>query len=420
MQRQQGPADGSEDANPPQPEHGTGVVTHRLMLVVTEDWYLWSHRIGLAVAARDAGYDVTIVTRVGEYGERIRALGLNLVSVDFARGLLSPQANLHTVRDLCAAYRRCEPHIVHHVALQPIVLGSVAAVRTRVPVAVNALAGLGTGLISRNMKARLVRPFLRSALRWALRRSRSHTIVQNPDNARFVESLGVRPERISLVPGAGVDVQCFRPQPEPQGPVRVTMVSRLLRDKGVREFVDAATLVRNARDDIVFTLVGTPDDGNPSSVSSQHVRSWADAGLLEWWGYRADIADVLASSHIAVLPSYGEGMPKTLLEAAACGRPIVATDVPGCRDVVRHGANGLLVPARDARALADAVIALADDPARRAAMGAEGRRRAEEGFAAGRINKETLQVYERALALLPTTNGLKPPRDESGLGPRHK
>ena len=395
-------------------------MTHRLMLVVTEDWYLWSHRIGLAVAARDAGYDVTIATRVGEYGERIRDLGLDLVNVEFARGLLSPQANLRTVRDLCAVYRRWEPHIVHHVAIQPIVLGSMAAARTRVPVVVNALAGLGTALISRNLKTRLVRPFLRSALGWALRRSRSRTIVQNPDNARFVESLGVRPKRISLVPGAGVDIRRFQPRPEPEGPVRVAMVSRLLWDKGVREFVDAATLVRKARDDIVFTLVGTPDDGNPTSVSSQQVRSWVDAGLVEWWGYCEDIAEILACSHIAVLPSYGEGMPKTLLEAAACGRPIVATDVSGCRDVVHHGGNGLLVPVRDARALADAILALAGDPARRAAMGAEGRRRAETEFAAERINEETLRVYERALARLPTTNDLKPPRAESGPGARHK
>ena len=395
-------------------------MTRRLMLVVTDDWYLWSHRIGLAVSARDAGYDVTIVTRVGEHGERIRVLGLNLVDVDFARGLLSPRVNLRTVRELCAVYRRCEPHLVHHVAIKPIVLGSAAAARTRVPVVVNALTGLGTALMSGNAKARVVRPVLRTALGWAMRRSRSHTIVQNPDNARFVESLGVRPERISLVPGAGVDIRRFQPRPEPEGPVRVTMVSRLLWDKGVREFVDAAALVRNARDDIVFTLVGPPDDGNPTSVSPQQVRSWVDAGLVEWWGYRENIAEVLACSHIAVLPSYGEGMPKTLLEAAACGRSIVATDVSGCREVVHHGGNGLLVPVRDPRALADAILSLAGDPDRRAAMGAEGRRRAETEFAAERINQETLQVYERALALLPTTNDLKPPRAESGPGPRHK
>ena len=177
------------------------------------------------------------------------------------------------------------------------------------------------------------------------------------------------------------------------------MVSRLLRDKGVREFVEAASLVRKVRDDIVFTLVGAPDEGNPTSVPTEQVRSWVAEGLVEWWGHREDVAEVLAGSHVAVLPTYyGEGVPKTLLEAAACGRPIVATDVPGCREVVHHGGNGLLVPARDARALAGAITALADDPARRAAMGAEGRRRAETEFAAERIHAETLRVYERALA----------------------
>ena len=378
-------------------------MTHRLMLVATEDWYLWSHRIGLAVAAQDAGYHVTIATRVGEYGDRIRALGFNLVNVDFARGLLSPTANLLTVRDLCAAYRRCEPSLVHHISIQPIVLGSGAAAMARVPVAVNALTGLGTVLTSRSMKARVVRPVLRSALGWAMRRPGSRALVQNPENAQFVESLGVQPERISLVRGAGVDVQRFRPYPEPDGPIRVTMVSRLLWGKGVREFVEAGRLVRKARDDvesIVFTLVGAPDDGNPSSVSSHQMRAWVADGVIEWWGFREDVASVLACSHIAVLPTfYGEGIPKTLLEAAAAGRPIVATDVPGCREVVRHEGNGLLVPPRNARALADAILALAGDPGRRAAMGAEGRRRAETEFAADRINEETLAVYERALVL---------------------
>ena len=367
------------------------------MLVVTEDWYLWSHRIGLAVAARDAGYDVTVVTRASEYGDRIRALGLNLVDVDFARGMLSPRSNLRTVRKLCTVYRRLKPHLVHHVAIKPIVLGSAAATWARVPAVVNALTGLGTAFLPGNTKLHVVRPVLRMALGWALRHPRSYTIVQNPDNARFVESLGVQPERVSIVRGAGVDVQRFRLQPEPKGPIRVTMVSRLLRDKGVLEFVEAARMIREAHGDLVFTLVGTTDKENPTSVPSETVWSWAKAGLVEWWGYRADIADVLAQSHIVVLPSYAEGLPKALLEAAACGRPIVATDVSGCREVVQHEGNGLLVPARDARALADAVVALAGNPVRRAAMGAEGRRRTETEFAAERINEETLKVYERAL-----------------------
>jgi len=369
------------------------------MIVVTEDWYFWSHRAGLAVAARDAGYEVTVVTRVGEYGDRIRALELGLVDVGFARERLSPQSNLGTVRALCDVYRRGAPHLVHHVAVKPVVLGSVAAARAGVPAVVNALTGLGTALISDHPRARLARPLLRSALGWAMRRPRSRTIVQNPENARLVKSLGVPPERISLVRGAGVDIQRFRPGPEPEGPVRVTMVSRLLWDKGVREFVEAASLVRSTRDDIVFTLVGAPDEANLTAVPSEEARSWDADGILEWRGHRDDVEDILARSHVAVLPTYyGEGLPMTLLEATACGRPIVATDVPGCREVVGHGENGLLVPPRDPRALADAILALADDPARRAAMGAEGRRRAETEFAAERINAQTLLVYEQALA----------------------
>lgn len=388
----------SRDANAELPEGGSGNMKRRLMIVVTEDWYLWSHRIGLAMAARDAGYEVTVVTRVGEHGDRIRALGLGLVDVDFARGRLSPWANFGTVRVLCDIYRRWAPHLVHHVALKPVVLGSVAAARTGVPAVVNALTGLGTVLLSDHPKARLARPIVRPALGWALRRPRSCAVVQNLENTKFVESLGVPPERISLVRGAGVDIRRFRPAPEQEGTVRVTMVSRLLRDKGVREFVEAASLVNALRQDVTFTLVGAPDEENPTSFSLEEVQSWHADGVVEWWGQRNDVAEILARSHVAVLPTYGEGIPLTLLEAAACGRPIVATDVPGCREVVRHEGNGLLVPARDARALAEAIVSLVDDPARRAAMGAEGRRRAETEFAAERIHAETLRVYEQALA----------------------
>lgn len=393
---------------------GGGAVKRRLMLVVTDDWYLWSHRVGLAEAARDAGYEVTVATTVRDHGESIQALGVDLVHVDFARGRLSPWANLRTVRALREVYRSRAPHLVHHVAIKPIVLGSLAAARVRAraptpaqtrprprktPAVVNALAGLGTALASDHVKARLARPVLRVALAWAMRRPGSRTIVQNAEDARFVESLGAPRERISLLPGAGVDVRAFRPRPEPNGPIRVTMVSRLLRDKGVREFCEAAALVRRARKDIVFTLVGAPDEGNPTSVPREELRSWTADGLVEWQGRREDVADVLAASHVAMLPTYyGEGAPKTLIEAAACGRAIIATDVPGCRTVVRHGGNGLLVPARDARALAEAALALADDPARRAAMGAEGRRRAETEFASDLIHAETLKVYEQALA----------------------
>ena len=372
-------------------------VDKRLAFVVTEDWWLWSYWAGLVEASRDAGFRVTVVTRTSRYADCIRALGVDLVDIDFGRGRLSPPVNLRTFLRLRTLYRRQRPHLVHHVALQPVVLGSAAAALAGGPAVVNTIAGMGHMLSSSGLAARALRHVLLPALGWALRRSR--TLVQNHDDADFVRSLGAEPERITVVPGAGLDVRRFTPRPEPDGPIRVTMVSRLLWAKGVREFVEAASAVRRDRDDIVFTLVGAPDEGNPAAVPRERVEAWAASDVVEWWGYRTDIPEIWARSHIAVLPSwYREGLPSSLLEAAASGRAIVTTDMPGCREAVHHDRNGLLVPPRDPGALAEAIVKLADDPARRASMGAAGRRRAESEFAAARIHEQMLRIYEQALA----------------------
>ena len=239
-------------------------MSHRLAFVVTEDWWLCLYWAGIVKAARDAGYEVTVVTRVSKYGDRIRALGLDIVDIDFGRGRLSPRINLRTVRRLHAVYRRLRPHLVHHVALQPVVLGSAAAALAGGSAVVNTIAGMGHTLASNGIHARVLRHMLLPALGWALRHS--HTLVQNPDDAALVESLGVQAERIAVVQGAGVDVRHFAQRPEPEGPLRVTMVSRLLWAKGVGEFVEAASAVRRTYGDIVFTLVGAPDEGNPAAV----------------------------------------------------------------------------------------------------------------------------------------------------------
>ena len=376
-------------------EGGTGC---RLAFVISEDWWLSLHWIGLAEAARDAGYEVTVVTRAGKHGEHIRARGFNLVDIDFHRGRLSPWANLRTLCRLRAIYRQLRPHLVHHFAMQPIMLGAVAAALSGRPAVVNMIAGMGYLMVSGSFRARLLRGLLLPALSLALRRS--HTIVQNPDDAAFVKSCGVRSERVSVIRGTSISLRCFSAHPEPEGPVRVTMVSRLLWSKGVCEFINAAAAVAHAmRESVVFTLVGAPDEKNPDSVPPERLSAWASTGVVEWWGYRRDIADVWARSHIAVLPSYyREGLPTVLIEAMACGRPIVTTDMPGCREAVDHGVNGLLVPPRDARALAAAITELANNPVCRATMGAAGRRLVEMEFdSTMRSCEETLQVYKRAL-----------------------
>ena len=370
----------------------------RLAFVATEDWWLWLHWVGLLKAARTAGYDVTVVARASEYGERIRELGFDFLDMDFGRGRLSPTVNLRTFYRLYAIYRRIRPDLVHHVALQPTVFGSAAATLAGIPAIVNTIAGMGHVLASENLRSRLLKSVLFPMLGWVSRRS--HMIVQNSDDAEiFTKRLDVKIDHVTVIRGVGVDLQRFKPTPEPGGPIRVAMVSRLLWAKGVGEFIEAASSVRKFRKNIVFTLVGVPDDGNPGAVSHHQVKAWVAADLVDWWGFLEDVTEVWSRSHIAVLPSwYREGLPTSLLEAAACGRPIITTDMPGCREVVRHGENGLLVPPRNSQALTSTIVALADDPVRRAAMGTASRSLVEKEFGAPRIYKETLSVYERVFA----------------------
>ena len=370
----------------------------RLVFAATEDWWLWLHWAGLLKAAHAAGYDITVVTRANEHEERIRDLGFDFLDMDFGRGRLSPTANLRTLRRLYAIYRRIRPDLVHHVALQPTVFGSVAAALAGIPAVVNTITGMGHILASGDLRSRLLKSVLLPTLGWISRRS--HMIVQNSDDAEiFTRHLDVKIDHVTVIRGVGVDLQRFKPTPEPGGPIRVAMVSRLLWTKGVGEFIEAASSVRKSRKNIVFTLVGVSDDDNPSAVPHHRVKAWVAADLVDWWGFREDITEVWSRSHIAVLPSYyREGLPTSLLEAAACGRPIITTDMPGCREVVRHGENGLLVPVHNSQALTNAIVTLADDPARRAAMGTASRSLVEKEFGASRIYKETLSVYERAFA----------------------
>ena len=255
--------------------------------------------------------------------------------------------------------------------MKPVLYGGAAARLAGVPAVVGALTGLGYVFSSGDLRARLLRPLVRMALRWALNGRRTTCLTQNPDDAAFVAGLGIDRHRIVVIPGSGVDTARFAPSPEPDGPLRATMVSRLLWDKGVGEFVEAARVARAQSPDLRFTLIGAPDEGNPAAVPLAQLEEWRDEGLIDWQGRRGDIPAVWKESHIAVLPSYyAEGLPKALLEAASCGRPIVAADVPGSREIARDGESGLLVPPRDPAALAAAILRLADDPALRARLGA--------------------------------------------------
>jgi glycosyltransferase involved in cell wall biosynthesis len=364
----------------------------RLLYVVTEDWYFLSHRLPMARAARAAGFEVHVATRVVDGAAAIEAEGFVLHPVPFARGRISPLGTLATIRALRRVHRLVAPAITHHVALQATVLGSLAALG-RSAGYVNALTGLGYTFTSGNAKAALLRPVMGALLRLLLNRPGQTVLVQNPDDRDGVLSLGIAAERIALIPGSGVDVDALQPHPEPQGPPTVAFVGRLLDDKGVRTLVRAHRLLRQRGSNVELLLAGTPDPANPASVSDQDAAGWGREPGITWLGHVDDIPALWARAHIAVLPSRREGLPKSLLEAAACGRPLIATDVPGCREVVRPGETGLLVPFDDAQALAGAIETLAASRDLRARYGAAARRLAVERFSAAAIGRQTVDLY---------------------------
>ncbi len=368
----------------------------KLLFVVTEDWYFVSHRLPLAVAAREAGFDVAVATRLGGHCETIRAAGIRLIPFGLSRRRGNP---LREVAALVRLYRRERPDIVHHVALKPIVYGALAAWVARVPAQVHAVAGLGWLFTSTKGMMRLIRPAVRWALAWLLNARGSLTIVQNPDDRALLIRSHLPETRLRLIRGAGVDTTAFYPMPEPSGSVCIVLAARMLWDKGMGEFVEAARLLTQAGVSARFVLVGDPDPGNPAAVPEATLRAWHGHNGVEWWGLRDNMPAVFHTAHIVCLPSYyREGLPKVLLEAAACGLPIVTTDAPGCREIVRDGDNGFLVPVRDAQALAQAIARLVRDPALRARMGAAGRDLVVKEFSVEQIAGETLGLYRELLA----------------------
>lgn len=350
-----------------------------LLYVVTEDWYFLSHRLPMARAARDAGFRVAVATRVGDGGAAIAAEGFELIPLGMTRRSRGLGAEMAAIAELLRLYRRLRPAVVHHIALKAAVYGSLAARLAGVPAVINSVAGLGYAFIGRELKARLLKIGMLAAFRILFRGRNRWLVVQNQDDyALFVGSGMTAADRTVIIRGSGVDTDAFHPSPEAAAPLRAALVARMLWDKGVGEAVEAARLLRQWHVPLRLVLVGGPDPANPKSIAEAQLRQWQEEGLVEWWGHRQDIASVWEQCAVGVLPSYREGLPKSLLEAAACGRPLVATDVPGCRELVRDDANGLLVPAQDALALAQALKRLAEDAGLRSRLGAQARRDAEE------------------------------------------
>lgn len=343
------------------------------------------------------GYDVTVVTKVSRHGEAIRSAGIDLVNVDFQRSARHPLKDLILCVNLIKLYRTIKPDLVHHVSLKPVLSGSIAAAMTKVPIVINALTGLGYLFSSNEKKAIIIRSLIKPFLSLFLNRRNSWTIFQNSNDQELLSSQGIKTGHAVLIRGSGVDVRQFTPAAEPEGDIMVILAARMLKDKGVYEFVKAAQICQGQGLKATFVLVGDVDRENPMSVSPAQLKEWQTGGVVEWWGHREDMADVLRQAHIICLPSYREGLPKILLEAAAAGRPIIAGDVPGCTEIVIDGVNGLLVPVRNAEKLAAALKRLIESRELRETMGKRGRALVEKEFSVEMVNARILALYRDAI-----------------------
>jgi glycosyltransferase involved in cell wall biosynthesis len=350
----------------------------------------------MARAAREAGFEVHVATRVNNGAAAIEAERFVLHPIPFTRGSLSPLATFSTIAALRRVHHKVKPALTHHVALQACVLGMIALLG-RPTACVNAFIGLGYSFTSETGKARALRRIIGTLVRFLMSRNNCIALVQNGDDMAALVSLGIPKDRIALIAGSGVDVGRFVPLVEPDGPPTFGFVGRLLDDKGIRTLITAHRLLRSRIPAVRLLIAGSPDPANPASVTELEAKSWNEQPGIIWLGNVGDIASLWAQAHVAVLPSRREGLPLSLMEAAACGRAMIASDVPGCREIVIHEVTGLLFPVDSAFALADAMGRLAGDPYLRARYAIAARKLVVERFAAETIGRQAVALYKRVI-----------------------
>jgi glycosyltransferase involved in cell wall biosynthesis len=384
--------------NPRRPKI-TFMTASKLLFVVNDPDFFLSHRLPLAESARNEGFDVQIATMGGGGAEKIDQLGYVRHVLPLSRCGRNPFKELVAFYSMWHLFRHLRPDLVHLVTIKPVLFGGVAARLAAVPCVVAAISGLGFVFISRGINATIQRWLARWLYRLALGHQNLKVIFQNEDDRESLVKLShLLKEKTSLIRGSGVDLVAYSPLPLPEGVPVVVLAARLLADKGVREFVQAARVLKKGGSVARFVLVGKPDPGNPATISDNELKQWVSEEVIEWWGYSDDIPQVFASSTMVVLPSYyGEGLPKVLIEAAACGRAVITTDHPGCRDAIEPDVTGLLVPVRDSHALANAIKRLLNNPSLCEEIGRAGRKLAERSFDVRQVIAQHMHIYDELL-----------------------
>ncbi len=371
----------------------------KLLISANTEWYLYNFRLSLAQYLRQQDFEVVAVSPPGKYAQALRESGFRWISWDVGRQSVAPWIELSSLIQLIKIYRRERPDLVHHHTIKPVIYGSLAARMANVTGVVNSITGRGYIFLGDEFKARLLKLIVNPLYRLAFNFPGCGVIFENEvDRQYFLDHHFISPGRTWLIEGVGVDPERFKPTPEPEGTPVVLLAARMLWDKGVGVLVEAARILRQEGSVARIVLVGEPDPGNPATVETETLEQWHREGVIEWWGWKPDMPSVYQQSHIVTLPTmYGEGVPTTLLEAAASGRPLVATDIPGCRQIVIEGQNGYLVPANNPKWLADALRQLIGDRELRGRMGKASRQLVLRKFTHDQVNTATLTVYRSIL-----------------------
>jgi len=371
----------------------------RILFIISEDWYFVSHRLYLAKVAINSGYKVALLSHFTNHREIIEAEGIKTIAWPLNRSSRNLYKEIEAIKSIVSTIRQFKPSMIHSVAMKPVIYSAIACNLSGLKSRIFALAGLGFVFTSSKRSAKILRPFLKVIFSLLFKGKKTKLILQNPDDQRQLLSEGViNPKNIRLIRGAGVDTKTFSFKTIPSNMPIIILPSRMLWSKGIQDFIDCAKVINIDNIMARFVLVGTPDDQNPDSISTQLLTEWHKDGVIEWWEFQSDMPNVLHQSTIVCLPTiYGEGLPKSLLEAASCGRPIVTYDVPGCREIVIDGYNGFLVEPKSVDGLVGAISKLLNDRELCIKMGKNGRKLVEKYFTQEKIAQETMAVWEELL-----------------------
>jgi len=364
----------------------------KVLLVSNTSWYLYNFRLPLANALREKGDEVVLVSPVDKYVNKLVDLGFKHLKLTMKRGGVNPVRDLLLLGQLFRIYKNEKPDLVHHFTSKCVLYGSLAAKMAGMIKVVNSITGMGYVFSGDGIKQRFLQPIVLALYKICLQGTQ--VIFQNEDDEKEFKQIGMFDvDNLHIIRSSGVDLKLFHPDIKPEGIPIIILAARMLRDKGVFEFVEAARILKERKINSRMVLVGEPDPENPSSIPVGQLKAWAESNMIEWWGWKDDMVSVYSEANIVCLPSYREGLPKSLIEAAASSLPIVTTDTYGCRDVVGDGVNGYLVPVGDSTKLADALQKLIQNPGLRQKMGVLGRKMVERDYDLESVIHETLNVY---------------------------